>query len=44
MIYKALLKYGYANFKVKILEYCDRSDLICREEYFIDKLKPEYNI
>ena len=44
LINKALLKYGYSKFKVEILEYCDRSDLIKREQYYIDLLKPEYNI
>jgi len=43
-IYKAILKYGYANFKLEILEYCDISVLLLREQYFIDNLKPEYNI
>jgi hypothetical protein len=44
MIYKALLKYGYAGFKLDILEYCDSSVQISREQYYIDLLKPEYNI
>ena len=43
-IYKAIIKYGYANFKLEILEYCDISVLLLREQYFIDNLKPEYNI
>lgn len=29
---------------MEILEYCDRSDLIKREQHYIDILKPEYNI
>ena len=44
MIYKALLKNGYSNFTLEILEYCDLADLIKREQYYIDLLKPEYNI
>ena len=44
MIYKALLKYGYSIFTIEILEYCDPKDLIKREQYYIDLLKPEYNI
>ena len=44
MIYKALLKNGYSNFTLEILEYCDLADLICREQYYLDLLKPEYNI
>lgn len=43
-IYKALLKYGYFNFSLAILEYCELSYLILREQYFIDLLNPEYNI
>jgi group I intron endonuclease len=27
-----------------ILEYCDISTVIEREQYYLDKLKPEYNI
>jgi len=46
MIYNALLKNGYSNFTLKILEYCDatQADLLKREQYYIDKLNPEYNI
>lgn len=43
-IYKAILKYGYSNFKLEILEYCDVNILLLREQYYIDLLKPEYNI
>lgn len=44
-IHKALLKYGYSNFTLEILEYCDsKSAVISREQYYIDVLKPEYNI
>jgi len=44
MIYKALLKYGYSNFSLDILEYCEPNILISREQYYLDLLKPEYNI
>lgn len=44
VIYKALLAHGFANFKLEILEYCEPSKLIEREQYYIDLLKPEYNI
>jgi len=44
MIYKALLKNGYSNFTLEILEYCDSEDLIKREQYYLELLKPEYNI
>ena len=44
IIYKALLKYGYSNFQLDILEYCERDALIDREQYYLNLLKPEYNI
>lgn len=43
-ISRALLKYGYSNFSVTILEYCDKSELLIREQYYFDKLNPQYNI
>ena len=44
IIYKALLKYGCSNFSLEILEYCEPSKCIVREQYYLDLLKPEYNI
>lgn len=44
IISRALIKYGYSNFSVTILEYCDKSDLLNREQFFFDKLKPQYNM
>ena len=43
-IIRALLKYGYSNFTLEILEYCDPSKVISREQYYLDSLNPEYNI
>lgn len=43
-IYSAIIKYGYANFKLEILEYCEKDNVLAREQYYIDLLKPEYNI
>lgn len=43
-ISNALLKYGYKNFSLDILEYCKSSILIEREQYYINLLKPKYNI
>lgn len=43
-ISKALLKYGYSNFSLEILEYCNKEDVLLREQYYLDLLKPEYNI
>lgn len=44
IIYTSLLKYGYSGFSVEILEYCDRSEVRKREQYYFDLMKPEYNI
>lgn len=43
-IYTALLKYGCSNFKLDILEYCDIQIILEREQYYLDLLKPEYNL
>jgi len=46
-ISRALIKYGYLNFTrcaLEILEYCDVSDLLVREQFYLDLLKPKYNI
>lgn len=43
-ICRALLKFGYSNFSLEILEYCNPSKCIKREQYYLDLLKPEYNI
>jgi group I intron endonuclease len=45
-ISRALIKYGYSNFRLDILEYCDNSKntLLEREQYYIDLLNPIYNI
>jgi group I intron endonuclease len=44
IIARALIKYGYSNFQLDILEYCEPTNCIEREQYYIDLLKPEYNI
>jgi group I intron endonuclease len=44
IIYNSLLKYGYSNFSLDILEYCEPAILIKREQYYLDTLNPEYNI
>jgi group I intron endonuclease len=43
-INKALVKYGYSDFSLLILEYCEPDLCIEREQYYIDLYKPEYNI
>ena len=37
-------KHGEDNFQYFILEYCQESNLISREQYYIDSIKPWYNI
>jgi len=43
-IYNAILKYGYSNFSLTILEYCSPDKCLEREGYYQKTLKPEYNI
>ena len=43
LIYKALLKHGYVNFILDILELCDSSSIIEREQFYLDTLDLEYN-
>jgi group I intron endonuclease len=43
-ICRALLKYGYSHFCLEIIEYCDIKDILERESYYINLLKPEYNL
>jgi hypothetical protein len=43
VIHKALNKYGHSNFSLEILEYCDPTEAIKREQYFLSLLKPNYN-
>jgi group I intron endonuclease len=44
VINRALKKYSHSNFSLEILEYCAKSDVIVREQYYFDLLNPEYNI
>lgn len=44
LIYRQLLKFGFDNFSLTILEYCPIDDLQSREQYFIHVLKPLLNI
>ena len=44
VINKALIKHGYSNFKLEILEYCDPKDTASREQFFMGYLNPEYNV
>ena len=40
----ALLKYGYTNFTLTILEICDKDSLMSREKHFFEVYSPEYNL
>jgi len=42
-INQAIHKYGLQEFKLEILEYCDKIVTLEREQFYLDKLKPEYN-
>lgn len=41
---RPLLKYGFSKFSLYILEYCTSENVIDREQYYLDTIKPEYNI
>jgi len=40
----ALLKYGYTNFSLTILEFCEKDSLMSREKHFFEIYSPEYNL
>jgi len=44
LICRALLKYGYSNFKLEIFEYCEPTASIQREQHYLDLLEPSYNV
>lgn len=44
IISRALIKYGYSNFSLTILEYCNESELDIKEQHYFDTLNPQYNI
>ena len=44
VINKAIFKYGYFEFKLEILEYCNPKELVLREQYYMDPLYPKYNV
>jgi hypothetical protein len=43
-MYINLKKYGYESFNLEILEYCDPSQCIAREDYYLELLEPKYNL
>lgn len=44
IICSSLLKNGYSNFSLTILEYCEIKDTILREQFYIDVINPSMNI
>ena len=38
IICSSLLKYGYSEFILEILEYCEKEELIIKEQYYLDNL------
>jgi len=44
IILKAILKYGMGNFVLLILDFTEKENTLTREQFWIDELKPEYNI
>lgn len=44
VICQALLKYNHSSFSLMVLEYCEVSNLLHREQYWIDTLNPNYNV
>ena len=44
LISRALMKYSHSSFSLTILEYCYKSQLNNREQYYLDRLEPDYNI
>jgi group I intron endonuclease len=44
LISRSLIKYGYSNFNLEILEYCAAEKAREREQYFMYLLPSEYNI
>jgi excinuclease UvrABC nuclease subunit len=43
-ISRSLLKYGYSKFKLEILKYCNPAKCTQLEQFYLDLLKPSYNI
>lgn len=44
LICRALVKYGYEEFKLEILEFCTVDEIVAKEQFWIEKLKPSYNL
>jgi len=44
LIYKAIQKYGISNFEFAIIKYTEQDNIEVIEQYYIDIIKPEYNL
>lgn len=44
ILQRAFNKYGRLNFKFEVIEECEVEKLLEREQYYIDTLKPSYNV
>ena len=44
ILQRAFDKYTQKSFTISLIETCNKEDLIQREQYYIDLLKPKYNI
>lgn len=44
LINLALLKYARSNLRLDVLEYCSIKNVIERDQFYLDNLRPDYNI
>lgn len=44
LINRKILKFGYSKFIFYVIEFCPSSKLNAREQFYIQNLKPQYNI
>ena len=44
IIYSVILKYDLSVWRLEILEHCAKEDVTLREQFYLDTLKPTYNI
>lgn len=44
MIHRALIKFGHNKFSITIIEICKESEINSKEQYYINVMKPHYNI
>jgi group I intron endonuclease len=44
LLIRAAFKYGEKNFKLEILEECEPNIVLDREQYYLDKYSPKYNV